>query len=230
MTALVLVSAVVVVVEGLVHRSSSGADGLDRTISAALWTIWPAPGAFAYAVDGLVTLVPIVLTVAVLGAASVLSRQRRLIVLVLLGPFGVVAATTVLKPLVGRTIHGENLSFPSGHTGYATAIGLLLGFLVVGLARPSRRGWALVALLLPALATGCFMAVDQIVLDAHYPSDTLGGFCTAVTVICTLALLVDLVADRWEIRSGPREDGPPPSTVRRRQGSRPAGPASPRRP
>jgi membrane-associated phospholipid phosphatase len=189
------VSALAVVVLGVVHHASTGPDTFDRTVTAALRTVW-APNDFAYAVDGLVTLLPILVTVALLAGASLLAGQRRLVVVAVLAPFCVAAATTVVKPLVGRTIHGDNLSFPSGHTGYAAAIGVVIGLLLLRLARRVGTAGAAALLLVPPLATGGFMAVDQIVLDAHYPSDTVGGLCTALTVVLVLALVVDPVADR----------------------------------
>ena len=193
----VVVAALVFAVLGVVHHGASEPGASDRAITSALRSVWPQPGTLAYLVDGLVTLVPILITAALLAAACLLARQRRLVALALLGPCCVAGATTVLKPLVGRTINGDNLSFPSGHTGYATAVGLVVGLLLVGLIRPARTAWAALLLLVPALVTGALMALDQVDLDAHYPSDTLGGFCTAVAVVGVLALVVDPVIDRW---------------------------------
>lgn len=197
---LAVVAALVVAVLGVGHRSSSGPDASDRVVTATLRILWPRPGTAAYAVDGLVTLLPILVTVGLLAAASLLSRHRRLAVLTLLGPFCVAAATTGLKPMVGRTIHGDNLSFPSGHAGYATAIGLLLGLLLVGLVRPAGPASAALLLLVPPLLVGCFMAADQVVINAHYPSDTVGGCCTALAVVLSLALVLDTADRAWRRR------------------------------
>lgn len=202
-TVLVVGCALVVAVLGVLHHGSSSPDALDRALTSELRASWPPPGALTYAVDGLVDPVPILVTVAVLVVIAWLTGQRRLAVLAVLGPFGVAGATTALKPLVARTIHGDNLSFPSGHTGYATALGVVLGLLLVGLVRPARSGPAALLLLVPALVTGAAMAVDQLVLDAHYPSDTLGGFCTAVALVLGLAL----VLDRLALTSGRRPAG-----------------------
>lgn len=191
---LAVVSAVVVAVLGVVHHASSRPDGPDQAVTVALRSVWQ-PGPLAYGVDGLVALVPILLTVGVLAAASLVTGQRRLAVVALLAPFCVAAATTVVKPLVDRTINGANLSFPSGHAGYASSIGVVLGLLLVGFVRPTRVGWGAALLLVPPLVTGSVMAVDQVVIDAHYPSDTLGGFCTALAVVLTLALALDRVLD-----------------------------------
>jgi membrane-associated phospholipid phosphatase len=36
--------------------------------------------------------------------------------------------------------------------------------------------------------------VALVASNAHYPTDTMGGFCTAVVVVCGGALLLDRVA------------------------------------
>ena len=191
----VVVAALVLAVLAVVLHGDSAPGASDRAVTVALRSVWPKAGRLAYAVDGLVTLVPILVMVVVLAGLCLLAGQRRLVLVAALGPFCVAGATTVLKPLVGRTIHGDNLSFPSGHTGYATAVGLVLGLLLVGLVRPVRTTSAALLLLVPALVTGALMALDQVDLDAHYPSDTVGGFCTAVVGVGVLALVVDRVAD-----------------------------------
>lgn len=202
-TTVAVLAALVAVVVGVVHAGSSSPDGVDRVLTTALRSVWPHPGGGAYAVDGLVSRFPIAGTLLVLAAVALLTGQRRLSVLALLGPLCVAATTTLAKPLVGRTIHGDNLSYPSGHTGYATAVGLVVGLLLVGLVRPAGRVGAVLLLLVPALATGAFMAVDQVGLDAHYPSDALGGACTALAVVLALALVGDLLLDRLVGRRRP---------------------------
>jgi undecaprenyl-diphosphatase len=136
--------------------------------------------------------VPAVLIVAALIIGCLLARRWRLAAVAAIGPLSAVGTTTALKPLVERTIHGSTLAFPSGHTAFATAAALLLGLLVIGVFRPGRAvGGAVLAVL--ALVAGAVMAVDQIVLDAHYPTDTVGGFFTAITVVLVVALLADVL-------------------------------------
>ncbi len=190
---LAVVAALVVALLGAVHHGSSGPGAADLAVTRSVQARWPAD-TLAYGVDGLVTVGPMVVTLAVLGAACLRAGRRRLALLALLAPCGVAAATTALKPVVGRTIHGANLSFPSGHTAYATAVGLVLGLLLASLVRPA-RGVAVVLLLGPALVAGGLMALDQVALDAHYPSDTAGGVGTAVAVVLGLALVLDRLLD-----------------------------------
>lgn len=195
---LTIVSALVVAVLGAVHHGSSAPSASDLAVARSALALW-SPDALAYGIDGLVTVGPMLVILAALAAANLRAGRRRLALLALLAPLCVAGATTALKPLVGRTIHGDNLSFPSGHAGYATAVGLVLGLLLAGLARPTRS--VQVALLLgPALVAGGLMALDQIVLDAHYPSDTVGGVATAVAVVLGLALGLDRLMQRRDPR------------------------------
>ncbi len=70
---------------------------------------------------------------ALITAAVCLSLGRRLLaVLALVGPGVTGVATTLLKPALGRTL-GEGFAFPSGHTGGATALGLVAALLGTGL-------------------------------------------------------------------------------------------------
>lgn len=196
---LAVAAGLVLVVSGLLHHGSSGPDAFDRPVRAAISARWPHPGPGFYVVDGLVSLVPIPVTLGLLAVVALLTRLRRVAVLAVLGPFGVAGTITVLKPLVDRTIHGDNLSFPSGHTGYATAVGVVVGLILVGLVRPARTAWATVLLLAPVVLAGAGMALDQVAIDAHYPSDTVAGSCTAVAVILVMSLLFDFLIDRWAV-------------------------------
>ncbi|NML52609.1 phosphatase PAP2 family protein [Streptomyces sp. R302] len=133
-----------------------------------------------------------------LVAAGVLgclvARRPRAAVLLLGGVGASVAATTLLKPVVGRTIHGGYLAFPSGHTAFLTAFALVVALVVSGRLGLGRT--AGLSLVLAAGAVGgALMGWAQIVLDAHYPTDVLGGWCTALAVVPAVAWMVDRLAD-----------------------------------
>jgi undecaprenyl-diphosphatase len=68
-----------------------------------------------------------------------------------------------------------------------------------------RRGAVVSCLLIVGccLVAGGRMAFAQVTLDAHYPSDTLGGFCVALVVVPLTALAVDRLADVWVRSSRP---------------------------
>lgn len=151
---------------------------------------------------------PVGAAVLVLGAVlcCLLLRWPRAAVLVALGPGLTVGTTTLLKPLVGRTIHDGSLSYPSGHTAFLTALALALALLATGrLGHGGTSGASLV--LLAALVAGGAMGWAQVALGAHYPTDTLGGCCTALAVTPAAAWLVDRASDRMaDRRSDPADD------------------------
>ncbi|MEU6118677.1 phosphatase PAP2 family protein [Streptomyces sp. NPDC047117] len=133
-----------------------------------------------------------------------LLRRPRAAVCVVAGTGVTVGATTLIKPLVGRTIHGaDNLSYPSGHTAFFTALALAVALLAAGrLGLGRTAGTSLV--LAAALVAGAAMGWAQVALGAHYPTDVLGGWCTALTVIPATGWLVDRIADRIGGRTADR--------------------------
>ncbi|MFE1441724.1 phosphatase PAP2 family protein [Streptomyces sp. NPDC058739] len=125
-----------------------------------------------------------------------LLRWRRAAVLVVAGPGLAVVTATLLKPLVGRTIHGpDNLSYPSGHTAFLTALALVAALLVTGRRGLGRTAGTSLVLAAAAVAGGA-MGWAQVALGAHYPTDVLGGWCTALVVVPVTAWLVDRTTDR----------------------------------
>jgi undecaprenyl-diphosphatase len=129
-----------------------------------------------------------------LSVACLLLGRRRLAVLAVLGPGLTGACTSLLKPILGRTIDG-GLAFPSGHTGGATALGLVAALLVISLVRPSRAG-AMAIVAAASLIAGGGVGAAMVAANAHYPTDTIGGFCMAVVVVCGTALALDRIAER----------------------------------
>ncbi|MFI7679872.1 phosphatase PAP2 family protein [Actinophytocola sp. NPDC049390] len=136
------------------------------------------------------------------GAAVVLTTlvivflragNRRAAVLAVAGPAAAVAVTTGMKPLVGRTINDGFLAFPSGHTASATAFALVV-MLVVVRQRSAGVGMALIGVVTVAAAFA--MAWAQVLLNAHYPTDTLGGFCATFAVVPAVAWTIDRLAER----------------------------------
>lgn len=150
-----------------------------------------------------------VLVVVACVAGCLLLRRPRAAVLVVAGVGVTVGVTTLLKHLVGRTIHGPgNLSYPSGHTAFFTALALMAALLAtdrLGLGRTAGTSLVLIA----ALVAGAAMGWAEVALGAHYPTDALGGWCTALAVVPATAWLLDRTADRLTERpTGPRADRP----------------------
>ncbi|MGW2566104.1 phosphatase PAP2 family protein [Streptomyces sp. NPDC001537] len=134
-------------------------------------------------------------------AGCVLLRLPRVAVLVVAGVGLTVGTATLLKHVVGRTIHGaDNLSYPSGHTAFFTALALTAALPATGrLGLGRAAGMSLV--LAAALAAGAAMGWAEVALGAHYPTDALGGWCTALAVVPATAWLVDRAADRRAVRT-----------------------------
>ena len=111
-----------------------------------------------------------------------------------LGPGLTGLATTVTKPLVGRVLHDAYV-YPSGHTGGATAMGLVMALLLVQLLRPSpaRAGLLLTGF---ALLVGGTVGVVVVAKGWHYATDAIGGFLVAVAAVLVCALLLDVLPHR----------------------------------
>ncbi|MDH6547229.1 membrane-associated phospholipid phosphatase [Streptomyces sp. SAI-208] len=142
-----------------------------------------------------------VMVVVAAVTGCLLLRRPRAAVLLVAGAGLAVGTATLLKHLVGRTIHGaDNLSYPSGHTAFLTALAFVAGLLATD--RLGLGGTAGTSLVLAVtLVAGAAMGWAQVALGAHYSTDALGGWCTALAVMPVTAWLVDTAADRWVDRS-----------------------------
>jgi undecaprenyl-diphosphatase len=192
-------AAMVVGVVGVLYAGHSEPGRVDRwIIQPTADSVRPPWRYVALATDflgepaGAATLVVAAVT------GCLLLRRPRAAVLVFAGVVMTVGTTTLLKSLVGRTIHGDgNLSYPSGHTAFLTAFALVVALLATGrLGLGRTAGTSLV--LAAALVAGAAMGWAQVALGAHYPTDVLGGWCTALAVTPATAWLVDRMAD-WPV-------------------------------
>jgi undecaprenyl-diphosphatase len=197
-----VLGALLLAVPAVAYAGSTQPSRLDRWIQPVVNTpavAWPA----ALAVDW--TGQPAGRTLLVLAVAGLclVARRRRLAVTAFVGTILASVLATVLKHVVGRRIHGDFLSYPSGHTAAAAAIGVVLGLLLADLLSVGRVvGTAMV--LGPAVICGGLMAWSQIDLTAHYPTDTIGGFGSALLVIPATALLIDKLVEREWVWPAPR--------------------------
>ncbi|MET7646481.1 phosphatase PAP2 family protein [Streptomyces sp. NPDC005426] len=188
-------AALVVALLGVLHAHDSEPGVVDARIGAAVdgagqpWRYAALATDFLGEPAGAATLVVAAVT------ACLLLRRPRAAVLVVAGVGVPVGTTTLLKHLVGRTIHDGNLSYPSGHTAFATGLALVAALLATGrLGLGRAAGTSLV--LGASLVAGATMGWAQVLLGAHYPTDVLGGWCTALAVVPATAWLVDRTAGR----------------------------------
>ncbi|MGI5125206.1 phosphatase PAP2 family protein [Pseudonocardia sp. CA-107938] len=140
----------------------------------------------------------VVVVALVAAAVAFWTGRRRLAALAVLGPGITGVATTLLKPAIDRTIVDGDLAFPSGHTAGAAALGLVAAIALIGVLHPTRLG--AVGLLAASVVPAAIAGTGMVLLGAHYPTDVLGGYATAVTAVLGTALLLDALV-RWRSRT-----------------------------
>jgi undecaprenyl-diphosphatase len=190
----------VAVVLGLRYAGEAYPRWLDQ-VGLSLARDWfPIPSRPARSLIGLFDPLPLAMLLAALAGVCLASGRRRLAMLAVAGPVVTGLATTVLKPVVERTKNGD-LAYPSGHMGAAVALALVVALLLVSLLGLGRWASASVLVAVPS-AVGAGMALSMTIVRYHYLTDAIGGFCVAVTVVLSLAVLLD------RLPSGrPRADG-----------------------
>ncbi|MEU3194743.1 phosphatase PAP2 family protein [Streptomyces sp. NPDC006992] len=194
-------AALVVAVLGIRYSGDSGPGRVEARIRAVFEGAGPPWRQLAVATDFLGEPAGAATLVAAAVTGCLLARWFRTAVLTVLGPGLAVGATTLLKHLVGRTINGGYLSYPSGHTAFATALALAVALPAAGRLGLGRTAGPLLVFA-AALAAGAAMGWAQVTLGAHYPTDALGGWCTALAVTPVTARLLDRAADRRAGRTG----------------------------
>ncbi|MEK2477205.1 MULTISPECIES: phosphatase PAP2 family protein [Streptomyces] len=192
-------AALVVAVLGVLYAGDGKPGRVDVWIRAAVGGVRPSWRYVALAMDFLGEPAGSATLVAVTVTGCLLLRRPRTAVFAVAGVGMAVGTTTLLKHLVGRTIHGDNLSYPSGHTAFFTALSLVVALLATGRLGLGRAAGTLLVLA-AALVAGAAMGWAQVVLGAHYPTDVLGGWCTALAVTAATGWLVDRLADRMADR------------------------------
>lgn len=191
----VAVAAVVLTVLAVLVAGKSWPSRLDLGVDRIVTRHRVVGTSFAEVMTWLGAPTTVVVVAVATCVAALLVRRWRLAALALLGPGVTGLATTGLKPVIDRTIGEGDLAFPSGHTAGATGLGLVLAIAVLTLLRPGHRA-SLVVLAAGALLPGAVAATGMVLVKAHYPTDTVGGFATAVVVVLCSALLLDAAAGR----------------------------------
>jgi membrane-associated phospholipid phosphatase len=195
----VAVAGVVFTVLAVRFAGTSSAGSVDMRVDSVVDPLGAAHRWLVHHAALLGAPLNVVITAFALAATALLLNRRRLAVLAVLGPGLTGVCTTLLKPALGRTI-GEGFAFPSGHTGGATALGLVVALLVVSLVRPGKGG-GLLMLAGTAVVVGGGVGAAMVAANSHYPTDVIGGFCAAVVVVCGGALALDRLAARHATRT-----------------------------
>ncbi|GAA2243146.1 phosphatase PAP2 family protein [Streptomyces amakusaensis] len=182
-------AALAVLVLGVRYAGHGRPGAADAWVQSAAEGVRPRWRRLALATDFLGEPLGAAMLLAAVVTVCLLLRRPRAAVLAVAGTGLAVGATKLIKPLVGRTIHDGHLSYPSGHTAFLTALALVVALLLAGRLGLGRTAGALLVLG-AALAAGAAMGWAQVVLGAHYPTDALGGWCTALAVVPATAWLV----------------------------------------
>lgn len=188
-------AALVVVALGVRYAGQDEGGRFDQRVDPALEGSVSAVRPLALVIDFAGEPVGAAVLLVMLVGTCLLLGRRRMAVLAVLGPWLTVSATTLTKFAVDRTINGGHLAYPSGHTASATALTFVVALLLVDRLRSDRPKGMVLILGMVGLA-GAVAAWAQAGLNAHYPTDTLGGFCTALAIVPATAWVIDRVADR----------------------------------
>ncbi len=188
-TIVAILAALVFTVTAVRYGGEVAAGPLDTWAQVEVEGLLPEPGVLA--IDFVGEPLGVVVFAGLLATTCLALGRWRLAVVTVVGLGGTGVVTTGLKPVVGRTIHGDFLAYPSGHTATATVFAFIVMLLLVDLLG-SRRLPGVLLILTGAGAAGAGMALSQIALGAHYLTDTIGGFCAAMVVVPTTACLIDL--------------------------------------
>ena len=213
-----VLAAIALVVMSFAWAGQSAGVAADVGIREPLRDLGSPWRQIALVVDWLAEPVGAVVVLATCVILFLRAKNRFAAVLVVVAPAAVVVVTTGMKPLVGRTINDGFLSFPSGHTGFLTAVALVVT-LAAGV-----RGWVVAVV---TVAAALAMAWCQVLLNAHYPTDTLGGFCVALVVVPVAVIVLEKT---WTVvsRAAPAaaDDRPSENSLPARDGA-PTVPPSP---
>ncbi|KZB81964.1 phosphatase PAP2 family protein [Amycolatopsis regifaucium] len=185
----------VALVLGLRYAGTSHTAGLDALVLPAIDRVEGQLWYLATAIDFAGEPVGAVVVIALFGWLCLRHRRPRTAILLVAASGVTVALTTGLKPLTGRLIHGEFLSYPSGHTAFAVTVAAVAALLVIDVRSLGPVGGASVLFGLVAFA-GFAMGWAEVALGAHYPTDTFGGFGVAVAVVPVVGWAVDRLTRR----------------------------------
>ena len=141
-----------------------------------------------------------VMTAALVLACLATRRWRGALLAAIAVPAGEAVTEYLLKPLVGRLLHG-NLVFPSGHTTGVFVLAAVVAVLLTGPLRPPMPTMLRLVLVVAAYLIASATAMAMIALGAHYFTDTVGGAAVATGMVLATALTLDKLAGPYGQRA-----------------------------
>jgi membrane-associated phospholipid phosphatase len=191
--ALLVLCAALVTVLGVRYHDDVRAGRLDARVYSEVSDV---TGAYHHVLSGLASTVPVLVPglAVVLAAVCAATRRWRAAALALAAPALTALVVESVKHVVDRTMR-SGLAYPSGHTAGATSILVVAGLLVLS-RRRGRVGVTAAALFLVALAGAGIVGLIMVAIHAHYATDTIAGFGTAVVVTLGVAFGLDAVPRR----------------------------------
>lgn len=200
-------SAGLVVVLGVLYHGEKSRDGFDQWVVDAMpWGI-PVRSPTVWALGAHTGMAEALLLAVLLAVVLGVQRRWWLAVLALAGPAVTVAATVAGKHLVHREFYDDpgTLAYPSGHTAGMTAVALVTALAVLDRTRAHVVATGLAAMLAVVIVAAT-VGLIMVLLNGHYATDVIGGFCTACAATLGTAWAVDEVRStaQWQPRVGPR--------------------------
>ena len=193
--ALLVFSAFLTVVLGMLFAHQADADRLDRAVDAPIM-IWfdSHPGLAAWLAYPGSAIPAAALSAAIAIGCLLVGRLNGAVLALLAVPVSVGMVERLFKPMFGRTYLG-NVVYPSGHTTAVVAIAATVVLLLLIPPRPEPR---VLRIAIPAAVCllGGIVAAAVIGLRWHYFTDTVGGAAVGIGTVCGLALLLDLPSVR----------------------------------
>ena len=192
-SAVAVLAATVVAVLAMRYAGDHTAGRVDGHLDRAVDALPAAGGGFVQVVTVLGSPPVVTVFAGLIAVVCLLTGASRAAVFAVGGPGLTGLITTFGKPVVDRTIgHDDSLAFPSGHTGGATSLTLVCALLLAAAFGLQARGTAMFAAA-SAVVVGAAVGTGMIARGSHYPTDVVGGFCTAVASVLAVALVLDAV-------------------------------------
>jgi membrane-associated phospholipid phosphatase len=192
-SAVAVLAATVVAVLAVRYAGDHTAGPVDGHLDRAVDALPAAGDGFVRAVTVFGSPPVVTVTAVLLALVCLMTGAPRAAMLAVGGPGLTGLITTFGKPVVDRTIgRDDTLAFPSGHTGGATSLILVCALLLAAAFGLRARGTAVFAAA-SVVVVGGAVGTGMVARGSHYPTDVVGGFCTAVASVLVVALVLDAV-------------------------------------